>query len=216
LFALIVFDLDGTLVDSERDLADSANLLLESAGVAPLAQSDVAAMVGSGAAALVARAFEASGAAAPVDALVRFLAIYRARLLEHTRPYEGIPDVLEALASKAALGLLTNKPIALTRAILDGLDLARHFSRDAVIGGDGPFPRKPDPGGLRHLTAAQGADPDSTILVGDSLVDWRTARHASTPVCLARYGFGFRTFPLAALQGDERFIERPSDLLQTL
>jgi phosphoglycolate phosphatase len=216
MFRLIVFDLDGTLVDSERDLADSANVLLQSTGAPPLPEHAVAAMVGEGVAVLVARAFAASGTPVPPDALARFLDIYRARLLVHTRAYNGIPEALERLAPTAALAVLTNKPLALTRAILAGLDLARHFADDGILGGDGPFPRKPDPAGLQYLVASTGVDAASTLLVGDSAIDWRTARQAATAICLARYGFGFRNFPIDALRGDERFIDRPIDLLSYL
>src|SRR6202040_2427857 len=130
-FRLFVFDLDGTLVDSERDIADAANLLLESCGARPLPASVVARMIGEGAALLVSRAFEAAGAAPPPDALDRFLAIYDQRLLEPTRPYPGISDVLERLGQRASLAVLTNKPLAATRRILAGLDLARHFPEEA-------------------------------------------------------------------------------------
>src|ERR1700704_5168461 len=89
-FRLFVFDLDGTLVDSRRDLADSANLLLASAGAPPLSEEAIGHMVGDGAVTLVARVFAVAGVTAPADALARFLAIYDTRLLEHTRPYPGM------------------------------------------------------------------------------------------------------------------------------
>jgi phosphoglycolate phosphatase len=210
---LIVFDLDGTLVDSRRDIADAANALLVACGAAPIPEAEIGRMVGDGAARLVARAFEASGTRRPPDALERYLAFYDGRLLNHTRPYGGVPGVLEALGRRAALAVLTNKPIASTRRILDGLDLARFFDADAVLGGDGPFPRKPDPAALRHLTAAAHAGPESTLLVGDSAIDWRTARAAPARVCLARYGFGFDSVPLHELTPDDRVIDAPNDLL---
>jgi len=97
MFSLYVFDLDGTLVDSRRDIADSANLLLESCGADALPEEAIGRMVGDGAPTLVARAFEAAGLTQPPDALERYLAIYETRLLEHTRPYPGIDDVLKAL-----------------------------------------------------------------------------------------------------------------------
>jgi phosphoglycolate phosphatase len=212
-FALFVFDLDGTLVDSRRDLADAANALLLSCGARPLPEARIGRMVGDGAATLVARAFEASGHQQPPDALDRFLALYDDRLLAHTRPYPGIVEVLDALASRAQLAVLTNKPLRATRAILKGLDLARHFSAGHVIGGDGPFARKPDPSGLQHIQTVAAADARSTLLVGDSLVDWRTARAASTPICLARYGFGFEGFPEDSLTAEDRVIDSPRALL---
>ena len=170
-------------------------------------------MVGEGAAMLIARAFEASGMAQPADALDRYLAFYDARLLRHTRPYDDIVTVLEALAQRATLAVLTNKPLAATRRILDGLDLARFFAADAVLGGDGPFARKPDPAALRHLIAQARVTAAATLMVGDSAIDWRTARAAATRVCLARYGFGFDGIPLHELAHDEAVIDHPRQLL---
>jgi phosphoglycolate phosphatase len=210
---LIVFDLDGTLIDSRRDIADAANLLLESCGAPRLPEEAIGRMVGDGAATLVARAFAAAGAERPPDALDRFLTIYDGRLLEHTRPYPGVPEVLAALRTRTPLALLTNKPRAATQTILAGLDLARFFDAAAILGGDGPFPRKPDAAGLQHLVARAGVPAASAVLVGDSIVDWRTARQAGTGVCLARYGFGFETFPTSELRPDDRTADAPGDLL---
>src|SRR5207237_4754519 len=131
--------------------------LLVATGGPPLPEQAIGRMVGDGAAALVARAFAATGRQAPRDALDRFLAIYDDHLLDHTRPYDGIPEVLAALRSRAALAVLTNKPLRSTRRVLAGLDLARFFSEDGVIGGDGPFARTPDPSGPPHLTALASA-----------------------------------------------------------
>jgi phosphoglycolate phosphatase len=213
---LVVFDLDGTLVDSRRDLADSANALLLESGGAPLPEDAIGRMVGDGAAVLVARVFEASGRERPAGALDRFLAIYDERLLNHTRPYPKIADVLAALSRRARLAVLTNKPIDATRRVLAGLDLARFFAEDCVVGGDGPFKRKPDPAGLQHLIAHAGVTALETALVGDSVIDWRTARNASTSVYLARYGFGFDGFPVDQLQGREWVIDSPEQLLGVL
>jgi phosphoglycolate phosphatase len=216
MFNLIVFDLDGTLVDSKRDIADSANALLAACGAEPLAEDRLAGMVGDGAATLVARAFSAAGLTRPPDALARYLAFYETRLLAHTRPYPGVVGVLDILQSKAKLAVLTNKPLAATRAVLDGLGLARYFPGHAVIGGDGPFPRKPDPAGLRHLVSSAGVSLDATLHVGDSVIDWRTARAAGTSICLARYGFGFDGFPVGELSAADRLIDAPIELLGLL
>ena len=213
-FSLIVFDLDGTLVDSRRDIAESANALLVACGARPLDQDAIGRMVGDGAAALVARAFAAAGVPQPSDALDRFLTICDGRLLTYTRPYAGIPDVLGELGTRASLAVLTNKPLGATRRILDGLLLARHFPVDAVVGGDGPFPRKPDPAGLQHLAARIGAAAADTLLVGDSAIDWRTARNAATKICLARYGFGFDGVPAAELGPETLVVNEPADLVR--
>jgi phosphoglycolate phosphatase len=209
---LFVFDLDGTLVDSLRDLADSANELLVESGAEPLEVDAIGRMVGEGAARLVARVCAAAGVS-PRDALQRFLAIYDTKLLDHTRAYDGIPEAVASLGDRASLAVLTNKPLAATRRILAGLSLSEFFDDDAVIGGDGPWPRKPDPAGLLHLCEQGGMAPADAMLVGDSLVDWQTARRAGTAICLARYGFGFLEFPPSTFDGKERFIDRPSDLL---
>ncbi len=206
---LIVFDLDGTLVDSRRDLADSANAVLAHYGCATLDEEAVGRMVGDGAATLVARAFAAAGCAPPPDALERFLAIYNSRLLHWTRPYEGIVDALTLLARRATLAVLTNKPLAPARDILAGLDMDRFFPALLMVGGDGPFPRKPDPAGLRELASRAGAGLSETVLVGDSIIDLRTARAAGVSMWLARYGFGVDGFPVDELRSDDRILDRP-------
>jgi phosphoglycolate phosphatase len=210
---LFVFDLDGTLVDSLRDLSDSANELLVSCGGAPIETAAVGRMVGEGAATLVARVFAAAGVAKPANALERFLAIYDTKLLNHTRAYEGMPDALAVIAERASLAVLTNKPLIATKRILEGLNLSRFFEAGSVLGGDGPLARKPDPAGLHALCARANVGASDSILVGDSLIDWETAGSAGTGICLARYGFGFRGFPQDRLNGRERLIDSPSDLL---
>ena len=210
--SLIVFDLDGTLVDSKRDLADSANALIAELGGALLTEEQIAGMVGEGAALLVRRTLAAAGLDPESPrALERFLEIYDGRLLDHTRLYDGMADVLVELQVRAALAVLTNKPSRASERILDGLGVRARFR--AVLGGDTPFGRKPDPGGLNHLIAAAGATPGTTLLVGDSPIDYDTARRAGTRICLARYGFGYR-FDDAGFRGDEIFIDQPSALLR--
>ena len=213
MFRLYVFDLDGTLVDSRRDLADAANALLAECGAPPLTEDHVGRLVGDGAATLVARVFAASRLTPPPGALARFLAIYDTKLLNHTRPYPGIPEVLAALGRRAPLAVLTNKPIEATRRILGTLQLIGAFAPDAILGGDGPLPRKPDPAGLRHLAARAGAPLSATLLVGDSLVDLRTARAAAAHICLVRYGFGFDAIRAEDLTPADRTIATPAELL---
>jgi phosphoglycolate phosphatase len=203
-------------VDSRRDLAESANTVLVGYGCPPLSEAAIGRMVGDGAAALVHRAFHASGCLQPADALDRFLAIYSDRLLRFTRPYDGIPEVLAALAPRATLAVLTNKPLRATRQILDGLDLARYFDPARVYGGDGPDPRKPDPSGLRRLAHDSGIAPEATTLVGDSPIDLRTARAAGMRVCLASYGFGFEGVATQELGLHDVVVKSPIELLTVL
>jgi phosphoglycolate phosphatase len=186
---LIVFDLDGTIVDSREDLADSTNEMLATYGAGPLAVEAVTAMVGEGAKMLVARALRAAAPQADLaDALARFREIYDRRLLVHTRPYDGLPAVLDAAAARAALAVLTNKPEAPARRLLDAFGLAPHFAH--VVGGDSGFPRKPDPAGLAHIVLDVQSTPERTLVIGDSNVDWETARRAGASFCGAQYGFG--------------------------
>ena len=211
---LLVFDLDGTLVDSRGDLAGAANELLHECGAPPLEEAAVGRMVGEGASVLVHRVFAAAGLDEPGDALSRFLALYGRRLLKLTRPYEGVPDVLLRLGAALPMAVLTNKPTDPADRLLAGLGLRRYFR--FVVGGDGPFARKPDPEGLQALMAEWDVEPASTLLVGDSAVDLRTAQNAGARICLARYGFGYETFPAAELRGGEWFIDTPLELIQRL
>lgn len=209
-FVLVVFDLDGTLVDSRLDLAESTNELLASYGAPALPVDRVAMMVGEGARKLVERALAAAGLdPAEPAALTRFLEIYGRRLLVHTRPYEGIPDSLARLSAERPLAVLTNKPGALTERLLDAFDLSRHFRQ--VIGGDSPWGRKPDPAGLRALMQAHGAAAADTWLVGDSMIDVETARRAGTRMCVALYGFGQLRGELV-LDGTEATARTPGDI----
>jgi phosphoglycolate phosphatase len=211
---LLVFDLDGTLVDSQRDLAAATNRLLAELGGRQLSEEAVAAMVGEGAAVLVRRALSAAGVQADASvALARFLELYESALLVHTRPYNGMVATLEHLASVARLAVLTNKPSRATNEILAGLDLVRYFAD--VIGGDTPLGRKPDRAGLCELIARAGVQPSATMLVGDSPIDLATARNAGTAICLARYGFGYR-FDDGDFTGREMFIESPEELVKVV
>ena len=192
---LIAFDLDGTLIDSRRDLADSANDLIVELGGTALPEDAIAAMVGEGAGLLVRRAVTAAGLTEPPDALARFLAFYDARLLNHTRPYPGMVDTVRLARTCARVAVLTNKPKPPTERILEGLGIRDLF--DDVLGGDGPLPRKPDPAALQALMDKAGAAPASTLMVGDSAIDFRTAVNAGARCCIVSFGFGFRNFAAA-------------------
>ena len=208
---LIVFDLDGTLIDSRRDLADAANALIFERGGRPLDVETVTAMVGEGAPMLVRRVIKASGLDLDLhEALPRFLELYDERLLKHTRLYDGTVDMLETLHRSSTLAVLTNKPQRPSERILDGLGIARYFAH--VVGGDTPHGRKPDPAGLRGLMEATGAAAAGTMMVGDSAIDLRTARAAGARCCLVRYGFGFPTAALEA-DGSELIVDSPRQLV---
>ena len=211
---LIAFDLDGTLIDSRRDLADSANELIESLGGRPHSEAAIGRMVGEGARVLVERALTRAGLELTPDALPRFLEIYDRRLLNHTAPYDGIPDVLRRARAHARLVVLTNKPLRPSEQILDALGMRDLV--DQVVGGDGPLPRKPDPAALQALMDAAGASAATTLMVGDSAIDHETAQRASVRCCLTAYGYGYETFPAGRLTGDEWIVRSPAELREAI
>lgn len=185
---LVVFDLDGTLVDSSIDLASSVNALLAelAPGVPALPLPVVRGFIGEGAAILISRSLARAGVAVPLEqALPVFLAAYRRRLLETTRPYAGVPEALQALSGHT-LAVLTNKPGDLSRLLLDGLGLSARF-RHVLGGGDLPA-RKPDPVGLLELMRRTGCGLRQTLFVGDSRVDVETGRAAAVPVLGVTWG----------------------------
>lgn len=190
LIHLVVFDLDGTLVDSRRDLANATNALIVELGGQALSEERVTSMIGDGAAVLVRRALTAAGLDPDTPGVLdRFLSHYDACLLDYTRPYPGMTVALAALSRRAQLAVLTNKPSAATERLLDGLGLRAWFAD--VVGGDTSEGRKPNPNGLMGIIRRASATPAGTLLVGDSAIDLATARQAGTRICLARYGFGF-------------------------
>ena len=215
-FDTIVFDLDGTLVDSAPDLAEALNRVLDENGLPTVAPDAVRHMVGEGAARMIARGFAAAGRAVgdePPDRLrQRFLAHYADCLADSTRPFPGAVAALETLAAAGRrLAVCTNKSEATSRALLDRLDLSRFFS--AVVGGDSLAAHKPDP---RHLVAAilrAGGAPERAVMVGDSIVDVEAARAAAVPVVAV--SFGYTRIPPDQL-GADALIENFDELLPAL
>ena len=211
---LLVFDLDGTLVDSVMDLRAALNEVLRERGHRALSRAEVKHMIGEGVPALVARALAASGAdpaEAPM-ALPRFLEIYEANPTQLSRPYPGVPETLATLRRRGyRTAICTNKPQQATLAVMQGLDLLPLF--DGIAGGD-RFPvRKPHPGHLLQLIAELGARPEASAMIGDNENDAAAARSAAVPLVLVRYGYA-RVEPesLAADALLDHFSELPSAL----
>jgi phosphoglycolate phosphatase len=188
---ILVFDLDGTLIDSARDLAESIGELLESYGAEPLPLQEVITMVGEGAPILVRRALARAGLRPGVDdAVARFLQIYDRRLMDHTVVYPGMHESLALAVRRGPLAVLTNKPLGPAIGILEALGLRGYFTR--IIGGDSEYGRKPDPAGL--LTLRSLAPGEQLVMIGDSPADWKVAVNANCPFVFARFGFGATKF----------------------
>jgi phosphoglycolate phosphatase len=188
---ILVFDLDGTLIDSARDIADSVSELLESYGAPAMPLSEVVTMVGDGAPMLVRRALQQSGLdPSPREALQRYMQIYDRRLMNHTVPYDGMVEALSLAVKRGPLAVLTNKPLGPSIGILEALGLRGFFTK--VIGGDSEYGRKPDPRGLQSLQSL--APGDQLVMIGDSPADWKAAEAASVPFIFTRYGFGAPKF----------------------
>ena len=184
---LVVFDLDGTLIDSVADIAHSVNALRRELGLTPLPQAEIESGIGRGVKVLLERCLEEASEEERSRAYERYLPIYRQRLLDHTVPYPGVRPTLETLAASGrVLAVLTNKPRRETLMILRGLELDRYFA--AIHGGDSFERRKPDPMGLRHILEETSVDARETLFVGDSTVDLDTARNARVRCCLVSYG----------------------------
>jgi phosphoglycolate phosphatase len=185
---LVIFDLDGTLVDSAEDIARSVNELLSTLGREVLPHHRIRGYIGDGVQKLLERALDDRTPETIASAVETYLEIYRRRLLDHTKPYPGVVPALEGLHVRSTLAVLTNKPARESREILEGLGLRRYFR--AVYGGDSFASKKPDPVGVFHLLKEFGAAPEETLFVGDSSVDVDTARRASVRSCLVTYGLG--------------------------
>jgi len=185
---LLVFDLDGTLIDSAQDLCNSVNATLRKFGREQLADEAIAGFIGNGAMMLVRRSFAAAeGAAANEELLAEaykyFLDYYREHKLDYTYAYEGVLEALAALmelhdlpgGAARSMAVLTNKPVRPAREICAALGLAPYFLN--IYGGNSFATKKPDPEGLRALMSEAGAQPDETVVIGDSQVDVETARN---------------------------------------
>ena len=199
---LLIFDLDGTLIDSKLDLVHSVNAARALMDLSPISEDVVASYVGNGAPVLIRRALGPSASEADVQhALQYFLSYYRDHMLDHTRLYPGVKEALDRLLeSGIKMAVLTNKPVRFSRSLVEGLGLRGHFFQ--VYGGNSFDQKKPHPIGVRKLLEESGVAHGRAMMVGDSGVDVRTARNADVKACGVTYGFQ-----------PEGFLEDPPDIL---
>ncbi len=188
----IVFDLDGTLVDSVPDLLASANRVMATRGLAPFTLDEVTPMVGDGAGILVRRLLASRGHVAGPDDMQDFVRDYMAHVADATLPYPGVIETLQSLHDAGSrLAVCTNKPEAPARAVLDALGLAGFFV--ALAGGDTYPVRKPDPGHLLNTIRDAGGNASRAIMVGDHHNDLAAAAGAEVPSIFASWGYGTDT-----------------------
>jgi phosphoglycolate phosphatase len=197
---VLIFDLDGTLIDSGRDLALSVNATLEHMGRAPLPYEQIYSYVGKGASRLIEQALGAGATATECEqGLAHFLSYYRRHMLDNTVTYPGVREGLAALED-LPMAVLTNKPVRFSEEIVRGLGLSKYFR--FIYGGNSFQTKKPDPAGMEVLLREFGIAPKEAMIVGDSEVDVQTARNAGTWACGVTYGLGL-----------EQLAKYPPDLL---
>ncbi len=186
---LLIFDLDGTLIDSRLDLANAVNATRKHMGMEPLSNERVYSYVGNGAPVLIRRALGDQATEGEIqEALEYFLEYYGAHDLDYTTLYPGVKDALDRFRDAGKkLAVLTNKPVRMTNHIVSGLGVGGHFFR--IYGGNSFEFKKPNPIGIETLIAETGVPREKTMMVGDSSVDVNTARNARVQCCGVTYGF---------------------------
>jgi len=212
----IVFDLDGTLVDTAPDLVSTLNAIFTREGFAPLAYEAARNLVGGGARAMIARGIEAEGRALSSEKLEQLFADFNAHYSEHladrSRPFPGLTDALDALSARGCqFAVCTNKVEGLSVRLLDKLRLANRFV--AICGQDTFGIQKPDPEILRRTVRAAGGTLEKAIMIGDSIMDIRTARAAGVPIIAVDFGYSER--PVAEFSPDRiisHFAELPGSI----
>lgn len=190
--SVLIFDLDGTLVDSKKDLTASVNHIRQQFDLPFLTEEEIARFIGNGALMLIRRALGPKATESNVQSgLQMFLAYYRAHMLDYTALYPGVRDTLDRLAD-CKLAVLTNKPVHFSCAMLDGLGIYKHFS--AVYGGNSFDHKKPDPVGVFQILSDTRGNRERTWMIGDSAVDVLTGRNAGIKTCGVTYGYATETF----------------------
>jgi phosphoglycolate phosphatase len=192
---VLIFDLDGTLVDSKKDLTASVNHVRTRFHLPILTEEEIARFIGNGALMLIRRVLDTQATEANVqEGLQVFLSYYRAHMLDNTRLYPGVFETLEKLRD-CKLAVLTNKPVHFSCAMLDGLGIYKVFA--AVSGGNSFDNKKPDPVGVYRILSDTNGQREKTWMIGDSAVDVLTGRNAGITTCGVTYGYATETFKQA-------------------
>lgn len=213
---LLIFDLDGTLIDSRLDLVHSVNATLRNFGRQELSDEVIASYVGDGAPMLMRRAFgDPQDEAFLKQGLEFFLGYYRIHKLDHTKLYGGVKEMLAAVQSSNGdvrkMAVISNKPVVPSRAIVEALGISGFFIQ--VYGGNSFATKKPDPEGVRAVLKETGTLPEETLMIGDSSVDVVTGRNAGTLTCGVTYGFAPHTFVSAR---PDVLVDTPGELAKVL
>jgi phosphoglycolate phosphatase len=208
----LIFDLDGTLIDTAPDLVETLNLIFAREGLPPLPYETARNLVGGGAKAMIMRGIEAAGRILPSTKLEQlfadFIAYYSEHLADRSRPFPGLTDALDILAARGSrFAVCTNKLERLSVLLLSQLGLADRFA--AICGQDTFDIQKPDPEILRRTVAAAGGMLQHAVMIGDSITDIRTARSAGIPIVAVDFGYSER--PIADF-GPDRIISHFSEL----
>ncbi len=188
-FQLLVFDFDGTLVDTKKDIADAVNRTLKELGLRTLDREVLYTFIGKGVNHLMTRSLEGTGCNDLPRAIDAFMKHYEAHLMDHTHLFPNCRETLEHFSHKANT-ILSNKPTRFITQILDALDCRTPFS--TILGGDSMPAKKPDPGGLHHILEQHRVRPEATLMIGDSLVDVETGKRAGVKTCGVTYGHAGR------------------------
>ena len=184
--SLFIFDLDGTLIDSKRDIASSVHHTMKILGLPPIADEVIHSFVGNGVTPLIQQSVETTGAVNFQEALTIFQEHYQAHCIDTTRSFPGILEIIRHF-EKTPKVVITNKSQGFSDTIIEGLGLTSSFI--GVYGGDTKFPKKPDPTLVHHLLQSIGAAPESAVIIGDSRVDIETGKNAGIMTCGVTWGF---------------------------
>ncbi|MBT5026768.1 MAG: HAD-IA family hydrolase [Nitrospinaceae bacterium] len=185
--SLLVYDFDGTLVDTLLDISNAVNLVLEELGLRTLSRDTIRKYVGKGVERLMAQSIDGTNYADLPCAVELFRKHYSKNLMNHTRFYPSGREILDHFHDKKQ-AICSNKPEDFVRRILQSLDSTECF--DAILGGDSLKSRKPDPEGLLHLLDRFQCSPEQAVMIGDSPVDIETGKRAGVYTCVVRFGFG--------------------------